>query len=623
MATPVVPKGFVLDEPQLPEGFILDAPETSPIKQEQPSVLPSFMDLSSPEEQQKIVEMVKTDPERARLTLQEGGIKAAQRGIQDIGEGFKQLSLEAGEAIGITEPGTAEDYTRQVQEGRQNFEESYGLIPGNKISRFVGANAPYAYLPIKMPASLFGKTGVLATTTARTLTGAGVTGGITGTQFVPEGESRAKRTAIGAGIGAGIPIAGTALTGIVKWADGIIRQPFTKAGAYKDIANFLRKEITENRDKIEAAVRESVKRGENKTVAQIIAETTKGTGKNFGGMLVRLEKDLSRESDVLKSLWDTAKVGHKNIIGKIAGTEDDLANAISARTNTAKANYDKAFQVDVTGDPKLARIANNKFFKQAAKDAQGIAEVRGITPKKNLTEYLHYVKEGLDKQLNATDAKGKVALGREELKAVGEVKDALVKWIGKKNPIYDQARIQFQKDSIPINKMELGQELKAAYSNALEKESPAIFARAVKDAHKTIKKAIGFKQYKKLDDVLGGKTAGQLESIKKELAIDTRKAAMAAQSKPILGELSGEVIVSLPRILSRPVVITNHLLKALGRDMTPEYKRMLVDMVRDPKKFLKAYKMPESDKKARMAMDIVNRMNAITATKAVTDTTEE
>ena len=610
-ASVALPKGFTLDEPTavaIPQGFIMDAPPEAQISQAQ--VLPDALALDTPESQEKMLAL--PDIGAAQVEAPRIGVG---RGLQDIGEGLKQIVLEAGEFIGARERGSTKSFTKEAEQSREDYEESYGLFPNAKISRFIGANAPYAALPVKMPPGLFAKAASMSALGA----------GIAGTQFVPEGGSREKNILIGGGIGAGIPIASKAvsssLSGISKWAENALIQPFSKTGAYRDVAKFLKKEISENRVAIEKAIKDSIAKGENKTVAQIIAETTHGTGKDFGGMLVRLEKDLSRESDALKSIYALQSKNQTGILDKIAGTSDDLAKAQNLRSANSGKLYTESFDIPIKADPKLAVISKNKYFRTAMRDANNLAEAEGVNAKTNLTQYLHYVKEGLDKQLNVTDAVGKTALGRNETRIIGKVKSDLVDWLSKKNPKYNEARVQFQKDSIPINRMEVGNELKNAFTTSLDQKNAPSFSSAIKNINKTVKKATGFGKGGLEGAGITIDEIKKLTKIARELKIEKRMKVMAADSKAVLPELSGEINISLPHILSRPIVITNHVLKALGKDMTPAYKKLLIDIVKDPKEFIKAYKLPSVDKRSAMASDIIQRLTVIGA--ATTATEEE
>ena len=577
-----------------------------PIERPEANLIPDLLTFDSEKDKKLRQRLLDKDPDKFMDIMQKSSVKGFNQGVFDIGDGLKQLTIEAGEFVGLADKGAADDFTKQVANERKSFEETYGLFPGAKVTRFVGANAPLAMIPVKMPAGLLARVG------ASSAFGAG----LGGTHFVEEGGSRTTNTAIGATAGAALPLAIKGLSLTYSWAKNIAIDPFSQKGMYRDVAKFLRKAIPENREKIITAMEESIARGEKKTVAQIIAEVTHGTEDDFGGLLVRLERDLSRSSDVIKSTYASQSASRRAVIDAITGAEDDLAKAIAARAGNAKSNYATAFKEPVTANAELKAISENDFFKQAWNDANKIAQVEKIDPKNNLTEFLHYVKEGLDKQLNATDLAGKTALGRAELKSVGKVKDKLVKWLSKKNPAYEHARAVYEADSIPVNRMELGNELKKSLIDALGKDRPSVFANAVQEAKRTIKRAGGMSTKKGFSGILDESEVKALDTIKKELSIESQKAKMATASDPILKDLTGEVSISLPHILSRPIVVANHALKALGRDNTPLYRKILKDLVHNPNEFLRAYRMPSSDPKAKAAIDIVNRLNIMAATKS-------
>jgi len=413
-------------------------------------------------------------------------------------------------------------------------------------------------------------------------------------------------------LGAALPVATKILSGVKNWLDELTK-PLYKKGIYRDVAKFLRENISENSDKIRTALQRSISNKDGKTVGQVISEVNKGSSDDFGGLLVRLEKDLSRESDSLKAVYALQTASRRAVLDGIAGTDDDLARAISNRTKNAAENYGKSFEVQITGDSALTNLGKTKYFKTAMNTANDLAEANNVNPKENLTEFLHYVKIGLDKQLQRT---GDDALANTERKAVSNIKDRLTGWIGNKNPLYEKARSTFQADSTPINKMEVGRELRNALVNSLENESPSTFSTAVREAARTIKRSTGFSRFKKLEDIIPDEAAS-VRKIAKELTIEAKGKKMAAASKGILPDIGAEVELRLPHILSRPVVIANHALKALGQDKTPEYKNLLFDLVKNPEKFIKAYKQPESNQQAKMAMDIIRKINTIAASQTV------
>jgi hypothetical protein len=165
----------------------------------------------------------------------------------------------------------------------------------------------------------------------------------------------------------------------------------------------------------------------------------------------------------------------------------DAAQAV--RSAAASSNYAKAFQNQIKADPELAQLAKNPFFGEAAKDATKLAQANNIDPKKNLTEFLHFVKVSLDKQLQKS---GDTALGNTEKKAVMDLQKNLVDWMGKKNPDYDAARLAFIADSAPVNQMKVGQKLEDALTQPLTGTERAVpFGTAVRSAENTISKSTG------------------------------------------------------------------------------------------------------------------------------------
>lgn len=514
-------------------------------------------------------------------------------------------ALKEGYTTGDAEAYDAELAQELALYNKNNPDFSWGRLVG-------GIATPISLIP-----------GGAATTTGRVALGV-VAGGIgAGLQPVEDTENfagaKAAQVAGGAAFGGVLPMAGRAF----KWIFGKegffdeLTKPLYKKGIQRDIAKFLRETFSENKDKITRAIERSIFQGDDKTVGQILAEATKGTKNDFGGMIVRLEKDLAKESDAIKSIYQTQTFDKTHILGKIAGSEDDLARAVAQRTSNATKNYAKAFEKQISGDTELLEILTNKYGKAAMRTAQDLAEANNINPKENLTEFLHYVKIGLDKQLAKT---GDDALANTERSAVGSIKNRLTSWIGKKNPLYEQARAQFQTDSLPINRMQVGKELKDAFIGALDDNKPSTLANAVRNAHRTIKRSTGFDRFKKLDDILEPDEVKQIKKIVHNLSIDKRAGKMARDSASKIKEIGAEVTFSLPRILSRPVVVTNHALKLMGKDKTPEYKRLLNHLVNNPVEFLKAYKQPSTSKSAQIAMEIISEVRQL-GTIAGTQTT--
>jgi|LGVE01.1.fsa_nt_gb hypothetical protein len=118
------------------------------------------------------------------------------KGFNDVGQGVKQMALQAGEAVGVVPEGRHAEYTRQVAEEEEAIDKPLlRQSPAATTGRFVGqmaATAPAAYLVGGKPATIPGK-----------MAQGGAIGGMSaGVMPTKEGESRLKNFALGATVGA-------------------------------------------------------------------------------------------------------------------------------------------------------------------------------------------------------------------------------------------------------------------------------------------------------------------------------------------------------------------------------------------------------------------------------------
>lgn len=126
----------------------------------------------------------------------------AGRGFTDIGEGWKQKYLQGQEMLGLGTPGQSDQYQNQVDAERA-FYNNKMATPDADLFRTGANNAPYLLIPGGVEGNLLTRMG----------TGALAGAGIGFSQYVPKGGSGLLNTAVGAGVGAGIPLL---LAGISK-----------------------------------------------------------------------------------------------------------------------------------------------------------------------------------------------------------------------------------------------------------------------------------------------------------------------------------------------------------------------------------------------------------------------
>lgn len=226
---------------------------------------------------------------------------------------------------------------------------------------------------------------------------------------------------------------------------------------------------------------------------------------------------------------NAARIAALRTVGQ---TPADLESAIAQRGANANVNYGQAYGNAVKANPELARLMSNPYVKDEVGTALKLAEANGITPKNNLTEFLHYVKIGLDKQLSKT---GNDALSSTQQKAVSDAKTQLVDWMAKSNPQYDTARAVFAAESKPINQMQIGQELEKRLTPALSQDGSqkaAAYASALRDAPQTIKRATGQPRYDDLADIMTPQQMQTLGNVKSDLSRNATYEGMAREGMP-------------------------------------------------------------------------------------------
>ncbi len=390
-----------------------------------------------------------------------------------------------------------------------------------------------------------------ATVAGRAGQGAAIGAGFGAASTVTEGDYWTRKGAqigSGAALGAVIPPAIDVGVGVVRTARNIV-DPLLPGGAERGAARIIAEAAGPKRAAIEAelAKNQVLVPGSNPTAAEAAARA--GSPEFAALQKIAADHRPSAYSDIAKS-QEAARAAS---IRSFGGDKAALDAAEKARSAATEPLYKAAFQQATKADPELLRMARNPFFRDALGHAEKLAEAKGITSKDALTQYLHYVKLGLDKELTKT---GDTALSATEKNAVMHLKIQLVRWMGQRNPTYEQARSTFAAASKPINEMQVGQQLENALVKPIgEGERSAVFAGAVRDAPGTIKKATGQKMFDDLGSVLApgnlGKVKGVLEDLSRKAEFERlaplgrSKAADAAQpfGLPATGPLNQQYMI--------------------------------------------------------------------------------
>lgn len=274
------------------------------------------------------------------------------------------------------------------------------------------------------------------------------------------------------------------------------------------------------------------------------------------------EKAIQQVPQEARAVQQAQEASRAARIGEIAGTPEQLALRQAAREAEATANYGAAFKQAAPEIPEefLARPA----MKAAYKAADDIAAEYGgsATP----MEKMHYVKLALDKIVSSPADFG---LGGAQKAAIQNTRKEFIDQL-EKVPEYAKARAAYAEQSVPINKMQIAQELQKALVAPLTGETTraAMFARAAEEAPKTIKRATGQEFYSKLEDILSPKELAVVNDVRDEF-----RRTQLAKDQARLAKASGEDLASSQvgpishlNLLNRVWTITNTIIKrSLGK----------------------------------------------------------
>lgn len=285
----------------------------------------------------------------------------------------------------------------------------------------------------------------------------------------------------------------------------------------------------------------------------------------------------------------------------------DAAQAV--RSAAASANYAKAYANQIEIDPQLQQLSKSPFYKTAAKEAKDLADDMFAKTGKRpaLTEYLHFVKLSLDKQLQKS---GDTALGNTEKKAVVDLQKNLVDWIGRKNPDYDAARLAFIADSAPVNQMKVGQKLEDALTQPLTGVERAVpFGTAVRSAENTISKATGRPQIADLTP----QQKNVVDAVMGDLQRQDQFKRLASEGADSLSGRLEPFQAPSPGIFNMTAGFARSVVNRLAQGNTDKAVEALMPLMRDPRAVAAVMReaSPEQRKVISALIERASRMSNI------------
>lgn len=473
------------------------------------------------------------------------------------------------------------------------------------------------------PTTLAGATATVpAKLGGKVLQGMALGGGFAGAQPVYDDDywsSKGMQVGTGMAVGTALPVVGA---GAGKVFNKIAPYFSDKTKlAEKELSKDLSDLLGPQKEKVVDALTRYKSYVSQPTPSQAIAQATRasreaGLPDEFGEAIIRLSKDVSREPTVGSNMNTKAveqAMARENLLKSIAGTEDDMAKAVSYRSEQVAPLY-KAVEISknqVDASPVLSKIDDFLALNKNERDIVApLTQIRNKLVSGDEIESSPNALMSLSKEIKRLMGKTTDGKNAYNVKVLDEIKGVLDDQIGLGEGAYSAAQSKYKELSIPINRMKVGEELMKSLKSAQEKETAAPFLKAMQEAPRTLKKATGFARYDKLDDVLSLDQVDKIKRISQELLDQQKAAQMASGTRSVLPDVMSKESIRLPGILERNVVIANAILKKLETNKSPEYKEILSQLLNDPDKLAKALQAKEGLAK-QVAMDIARNMTTI------------
>jgi len=188
--------------------------------------------------------------------------------------------------------------------------------------------------------------------------------------------------------------------------------------------------------------------------------------------LAQLERSLRNNPESLTALTQRNQANRAAMTGAldtIAGTPQQITAAQNARSAVASPLYQAAGNAVVPADAELGRLLARPSLQAAWGRAEQLAAEHGeALSQPNANDIsgrtLQYLKMALQDTANAGPQRG---MGAHELRAVNGSLNSLQDWITRNVPQLRAADTAFAQGSIPINRMQIGQQLSNRLQPAL------------------------------------------------------------------------------------------------------------------------------------------------------------
>lgn len=370
----------------------------------------------------------------------------------------------------------------------------------------------------------------VSATMPKTVLGAGGQGSALGfIQPVASDESRLMNTVLGGGLGMGGQIGGNTLAALLRASRG---QAITQGGLNKRAADTLRENAIKGEAGLLSAAPSAVP-----GVARTLAEESLDDG------IAGLQRTVLDPAYVTNQgrVNNAARV---NYLREIAGDEDAMAAAVAAREANNADAFTRArgerFSSGVAVEPGVTVDRMIPLYRQLDEIRAGFA---GGDSARVVDGYAKRIREANGNSVMLDNIRKDVALAMQQkpdgvnIRDLAQVYDALAGHLKNISPNYREAIDGWARDSIPIDRMRIGQELTGIRSGSAILDPvtgeqvllPAQFSRAARDLDALSQRATGFNRAS-AEDYLSPDDIARIRAVQDDL--ERQSFAQTAGGRP-------------------------------------------------------------------------------------------
>lgn len=418
-----------------------------------------------------------------------------------MGKAFVDVGRGVGQMVGLVD---REDVAESRKRDAPLMNSGSGLA-GN-VAGNVAALLPTAFIP-----------------GAATIPGAAAIGAASGLAqpSTSTGETL-RNVGIGGAVAPGAIMAGRGLSAAYQGAKGLV-EPMTRSGQERIAASVLQSSATDPvRAAANAARARALVPGSQPTLAQVADDPG----------LAQLERTILNNPEAAPALqqrFAAQRAARLDAVKNVGGTDDYYEAIRDGRRIFANEDYANAIQQGV--DPKMAKamapqiqsLLERPSIQRAQKDAIRLAKENGVnlaeSPAGSL-EGLDWVKKALDNRISLASQPGS-SIGKEELKALVQTKDDLMKTLEQIAPGYKAANDNYAAMSRQVNSMDVARSLMdklqrpgSEYMGNSAREMGQQYAEALSKSVDSVKKATGMN--KPLASVMNTRDIAALEAVARD-----------------------------------------------------------------------------------------------------------